>query len=280
LSKKQNEESNDKLATQEPAGAITTFDADFAADAEQYQDDYNKDDFAIPFLQVIQSNSPAAEEGGPKYIDGAKAGMLVETASKTLHDVKKKPLILIPSHYIKKFIVWRLREEGGGFVAEFDYAEGLKLKGACTPDEKGRLINEDGNQLVETAQFSVIIISEDGPRSALFPLTSTQLKAARAWNTAIDGLRIEHKGKRLRPPMFYMSYSVTTVPEKNDKGSWQGLKITAHKPVTELEEGETYYNAAKVLRDGVESGQVSTAKSAAADNPDAEPSTETKKTPF
>jgi hypothetical protein len=258
------------LATAEETQALATpMSFDLEADAQQYVDDYQQNDFAIPFLQIIQSNSPQLDESSAKYIDGAKMGDIFNTVSKTFYR-GKTGVTVIPAHYVRAFIEWRLRTEGGGFVKNHgNTADAVKLLNSCEKDEKGALIvpGSDGrHQLVETMQFAVLQLDavEDQDLPALIAMTSTQLKKGRGWNSTIDGVRIVGKNGKFRPPMFSQAYKLTTVQEENKKGKYYGWLIETVGPVLELPKGEQRYLLARSLRESIERGTVDTDKSHAA----------------
>jgi hypothetical protein len=52
-----------------------------------------------------------------------------------------------------------------------------------------------------------------------------QQRKARQWNTRLTSLRVPVKGQMIQPPLFYMVWHLTTVPESNDKGAWMGWKM-------------------------------------------------------
>ena len=55
----------------------------------------------------------------------------------------------------------------------------------------------------------------------LISMSSTQLKKARRWNSMMMGLKVPHpNGTMVTPASFSHSYKVSSVQEKNDKGSW------------------------------------------------------------
>lgn len=236
---------------------------DLEADAQEFQDNYQRTDFAIPFLRVLQSNSPEVKKADAKYIEGAEEGSFFDTVTKeVLCDGTKAALILVPVHYRYTYVEYKLREEGGGFVKDHGLLAGAQLMQSAQKDERGRMILPNGNQLVETMQYAVLYLTsndEDGtvePHQALFTLASTQLRKGRAWNSKIDGLRIKQREKMLRPPMFYMSYALTCVSEKNEKGSWWGYKIESYLPVPELPNGGDIYIMARNMRQQIQAGEI------------------------
>jgi hypothetical protein len=181
-----------------------------------------KDDMAIPFITILQGLSPEVKRNDPAYIEGAQEGMFLNTVTRELHDpVKNGPLVLISCHYARTFLEWRLREKGGGFVAEHT------LPSATIRDERGRDILENGNQLNDTRTFYVLAMDANGmPQPAVVSMTSTQIKKAKQWLMQQNLLRLSGPNGSYQPPMFASKWNVTTVTESNEKGSWSGWKFT------------------------------------------------------
>jgi hypothetical protein len=97
-----------KQTIEKPAakgGAVQT-SLNFATDAGKGLEGTTKSDFAIPFLSMLQSNSPQVET-----LKGAKAGMLVNTITNELFD----EAIVIPCAYQRRFVRWAPRSAGGGY---------------------------------------------------------------------------------------------------------------------------------------------------------------------
>jgi hypothetical protein len=257
---------------------------DLAADSETLTQEFERSDFQMPFLVVLQSNSPQIKEDDPKFVEGAQQAWMLATATKELFNARKSSVIVVPVSYRKTFIEWRIREAGSGFIKDHGAAAGTALLAKCTKDEKGRMIvpgSEGKHQLVETMQYAILYVSQsesskDEAFQAIFSLTSTQLKKGRAWNTAIDSLRIDHpsgdpKAGKIKPPMFYQAYSIVTVPEKNDKGSWYGVKIEPHAPTLELPNGSDIYLLAREFKKAISEGAFNMEDAAKADPNASEP---------
>ena len=186
-----------------------------------------RDDLAIPFLSILQSNSPEAMRSSPSYIDGAMEGLIINTVTKQIIDPAKSPLVLVACAYKRSFVEWRVREQGGGFVAEHDVSDGTKILTECERDEKNREIMPNGHQLNDTRTFYVMVLDPDlGPMPAVLAMTSTQIKKARQWNMQLNMLRLKDGAVTYTPPMFASKWKVDTVAESNEKGSWFGWRFT------------------------------------------------------
>lgn len=180
---------------------------DFDADSGLGLENITSEDVAIPYINIIQKVSPALEE-----IEGSKPGDLFNSVS---HETYKE-LRVIPCAYKRAFVEWKPRNQGGGFVGEHSSSSSF----ASNPrNEKGEIVLDNGNVLVETAYFYVITC--DTFEKAVINMSSTNLKVARRWNSQILNLKINGK----TPAMFSHSYLVSTVLQKNDKGTWYTFDI-------------------------------------------------------
>ena len=103
-----------KQVKEAEASDLIPFDDDLLS-AGTGLEEASADDYAIPFLRVLQSMSPQLKKSDGKYIQGAEEGNLFNTVTETLYD-GTEGVTIIPCAYKKKFIEWVPRESGGGFV--------------------------------------------------------------------------------------------------------------------------------------------------------------------
>lgn len=210
------------------------------------EDMSSSDDYAMPFLSLLQSGSPQCKKSDPRRVEGAEEGMFFNTVEKAVYS----EVTLIPVAYRRSFVEWKLREDGGGFVTEY-------LPGEQPPtvlDDKNRDILENGHELKDTRYWYVLIKNENGSVDpAVIGMTRTQIKPSKAWSYLLakdvwpDG---QERGKA--PPFFCWSYKATTVPQQNDEYSFWNWDITRGDPVTD----RNIFEAAKALREAVKSGAV------------------------
>ena len=226
-------------------------------DAGQGMENMTKDDFAIPRLAILQALSPQAEKRGDQYVEGAEPSMIMENVSNGLYD-GEEGILVIPLAFRRTIIEWGLREKNGGFIADHGLQPDL-LK-ACTKDDKNRLINDKGNQLVDTCEYFVYVIdAEEGWRPAVISMSSTQMRKSKRWNTLIDSVKIDTPKGRQTAASYFMSYKLTTVPESNDKGSWFGWDIKKNGKTVDLEYGHEIYLAAREFKKQIDAGEVKVA---------------------
>ena len=195
------------------------------------------EDFAIPFIRVLQPMSPQLNKASGSYVEGASAGDLYNTVTNSVYS-GDKGIVLVPSAYIKKYIEWVPREKGGGLVnANHD----ISILSECRKDpESRRFYTKDGNEIVETAQFYVLVLDPE-PQQAVIAFTSTQLSVARKWLTMMRMARVQNsQGQHVEAPMFAYTYRLTTTSQSNDKGTWNSFSIS--------QEGQTSLADAQIAK--------------------------------
>lgn len=221
-----------------------------AEDAGAGFEEAGREAFAIPFLVVLQAGSPQVKKSDGAYIKGAQEGMILDTAARKVFD-GDSGVVFIPCAYTRTFVEWKLREQGGGFVAEYDNTTGSGLQRSCKRDDKNRDILPSGNQLNDNRNHYVLYQDpETGTWSpALLSLTSTQIRASRNFMTALDRVRHAHN-----VAMFANKCRLTTTPQSNDKGSWYGVDLAVESLVDE----EEVYDIARQFYRQAASGTVRT----------------------
>ena len=221
-----------------PSNAISTFD-DTLLSGGTGLEDTTTEDFAIPFIRVLQPMSPQLQRQHGSYVEVAKAGDLFNTVTGEAYD-GEKGISIVPCAYNKKYIEWIPREKGGGLVnANHD----ISILSKCTRDpETRRYYTSDGNEIVETAQFFILVSDGESTQQAVLAFTSTQLGVARKWLTMLRMARVQNsKGDSVEAPMFAYTYKLTTTTQSNDKGSWNAYSVN--------QEGATPLHVAQVAKD-------------------------------
>ena len=229
--------------------ALALMQQEMAADAGQGFEEADKDAYAIPFLAILQANSPQCKKSEGAYIKGAEEGNLFNTVTSEIFD-GEEGLGFVPVHFERRFVEWAPKDSGGGFKGEYSVAEGQDLLNTTHKNEKGKDVLPNGNELVDTRYHYGLVISNDGVTPALITMTSTQLKKSRRWMSIMQGIKIDTPNGQVTAPMFANTYLLTTTPESNDHGSWMGWKIERGQPVTDM----GLYQAAKAFREAIRKG--------------------------
>ena len=109
---------------------------------------------------------------------------------------------------------------------------GISILSECTRDPESRKWHTvEGNEIVETAQFFILVVSEGVPQQAVLALTSTQLGISRKWLTMLRMARVQNAaGNSVEAPMFAYTYRLTSTVMSNDKGSWNSYSINQEGP--------------------------------------------------
>src|SRR4051812_43302379 len=95
---------------------------DFAATVVNDADEFDRSSIQIPFLRILQSNSPELDPEEAKYIEDAKLGQIVNTVSGETF----KAVELIPVFHYATFVEWKQRDAGGGYVQDLGFDGGMK----------------------------------------------------------------------------------------------------------------------------------------------------------
>lgn len=236
---------------------------DFAADAGAGLEGADKASFAIPFIIVLQGQSPQLET-----IEDAKPGKFLNTITNELFDEVQ----VIPCAYQRRFIRWAPRASGGGYKGEYNPIEvetgkvegmqqlnGMYLmdvpNGAPAFDPKGLPLYD---HLADTRNHFVLFKSSSGAwQPALVSLASTQIKKSKRWMSRIQGLLSQDaQGRPFNPPSFSHIYKLKSGKEENSKGSWYGVDIDLVEPIKDAE----LYASAKKFNQSVNAGAVEVAQ--------------------
>lgn len=205
-----------------PAGAsVPAVVHDYGEMAGKGFENTTQSDFAIPLLAVLQDLSPQVKKSEDKYIPGAEAGMLFDTVKNRVipGDVG---VIFVPVVTQHVYVEFTPRDKGGGFRGVHAVDSDVVKKAIQGAAKFGEYFTDEGNELSETYYvYGYTLESADAtePQSAyVVPFTSAKIKKYKRFMQLLR----TYKG---RPPLFANRLRITTVPEKNAKGSFFNLDI-------------------------------------------------------
>jgi hypothetical protein len=162
------------------------------------------DDQFQPTIKIVQMISNELVEGDPAFIEGARAGMLFNSSTKELYD-GKQGLVLIPLQVRKYWTEWIPRQQGGGFVAQYETKEEMQ----ATADKD--------NEIVSVFEF-ICMMEHNHEMVRVQFNTATKYPVARKW-----GQLIQESGT-----LCGMRYKLTTsVRQNNQKQSYYTFDIAA-----------------------------------------------------
>ena len=237
------------LKKTEAGGLPAELANEMAADAGDGAQGITTADLAIPFLRILQQMSPQLAKRNGAYIEGANEGDIFNTVTGQIWD-PDEGVVVVPCSYNFKIIEWIPRESGGGIANQY-------IRGDTMPpsekDDRGKDITANGNQLTDTAEHYVLIVSPDGTfEQALITMSSTQLKHSRRWNSLTQQQTIMTEAGPKTAPLYSRMYRLKTVGESKDDNNWSGWNITLEGPVKDLD----LYRAAKAFCASVSTGDV------------------------
>jgi len=215
--------------------------------------DFNQEDLAIPFLQVLQKGSPQIDEDHPDFAQWehlkAKTGQFFNTVTYELFD----EVFVIPCGYVPSYVEWKDRQTaGGGWVAQHPIETSLIEQ--CKRNDKNQDVLPNGNILVQTHYHYCLVVDVDTGKMTpvVVAMSSTQLKKSRRWNTMLSTMTLDGSNGPYIPPIFSHIWRLTTVAESNDKGNWRGYAIE----VSQVVDNVAVYQAAKDFYSLIKKGGV------------------------
>ncbi len=190
-------------------------------DAGDGMENIDQDSMAIPYIALLQTNSPQADKKDERYLDGAEPGMFFHTVTEKLYD----SITVVPAEFERVFNEWGDRKKGGGFKGRFSVAEFKAEK--SERNDTGKYWRPDGNTyFMDTRNHYVILIDEEtgDPEPVIISLSSTQLKVSRKLMSVLRGIKFPKKNGKgsFNPPSYAHKFQVTSTREENAKGKYSG----------------------------------------------------------
>lgn len=237
---------------------------DFSGDAGKGMEGATQESFAIPFLSLLQKNSPQVDESSGVALPNAKQGMFFENVTGRLIDPKGTGHYFVPCAYRRVFLRWGPRGAGGGFKGELLPEEVAKLR------SEGKIVELDGRLYFPTADGEInkdkcdrvgdhrnhygLLVDEKGGgwTQALVSLTSTQIKKSKALMSALASVKLRGAAGEYTPATWANRIRFSSVPEQNDKGSWMGWRMEVDGQITRAD----LYQAGRAFNEAVRRGGV------------------------
>lgn len=185
--------------------------------AGQGLEDLDSSDRSIPFIKVLEKNSPEIET-----VTGAKPGMFINTATQRLYE----SIRFVPATRDHMFVEWVPIDNGGGFVASYGATEPISI---WAKSQRGKIKLKNGNDLVETFYLYGVLLPEDGdddePMPAVIAFTSTRIKAYKSIVNVSDSIMLRgQNGRKFKAPWFCHVWRITTEKKVDGNQSWYVYK--------------------------------------------------------
>lgn len=228
---------------QATANAIST-NVLFEQDAGAGTENIGKDELSIPYISLLQKTSQAVDPTSPGYVKGATIGQFLITGTNRLFNQLK----VIPVHYKRQFAKYE-DNDFRGYVDGDVVEKGIE---AGTYQLAGRKIFDDaGFEYKDTRTHLFLVLDENNEpvTAAILNLSSTQIKKSKILLTEMQTfLETGASGKKFTPPTYSHVYTIHQVAEKNDNGSWCGVRF---ERVGFVQSSEVY-NKAKAIHDSAQ----------------------------
>jgi len=224
--------------TEEQELVLSETRPDYVEDTSRGNEDVTIDDLSIPRLDVIQSLSPQRKKNDPAYIEGAEEGMLFNSVTQTLYGTE---VVFVPAFFRKEYVIWKARQEGGGFCGAFPSQAAAKAE--MDANNWTGLTFQDKNatiptyEIIDTAQhFGLIVHGPSTFEEVVISMSKSKMKASRQLNTLC---------KMAGGDRFASTYKIKAVEVNGDKGDYYSIVVArlGWTPEELYRVGEALYNA-------------------------------------
>jgi hypothetical protein len=225
---------NAVMHTQDNAVAMT--DDDFF-DAPTGMDDVTNEDVTLPRWTILQGQSPQVNSRKDEYVEGAKMGMILNTASGKVMESQT----LIMAAYQRRYIEWIPRDKpcpiegfpqvtGGGLYR--DYGTDDSVMAECKINEANASVwTPRGHELVVTGTWYVL--DPETLSLGFIAMGKTQFTSSKKLMAGIRDEKL-NTSKGIRPaPLYYRAWELGTRLREFEGNEWF---VWNHKPSFRLQE--------------------------------------------
>lgn len=226
----------DKIIAEEKAKGTALQTIDYGKYAGAGKENVTREEFTVPFIRILQANSPQCRPPEAGGIDGAKAGMIINTGTGELFD-GKIGVSFVPVYRRRNFVEFYPRPPNGpgGFIGLLETSDPRILQLRAEQGEFGKLISKDNEgqatEISEVCALYAILSANDMESMVIAPFGSTQIKKYRNFVTRV--MSIKYKGTDpvtgkpiiIDPALFAHEWRLSTVYEQKGENSWYGWKL-------------------------------------------------------
>jgi hypothetical protein len=188
-------------------------------------------DMAIPRLKLLQMISDEVTPGHAKQVEGATAGMLMNSVSNELYNAA----FVVNLHFSKKTVVWKKRSAGGGMMGSF----GSEEEALIAIKERG--LREEDHDISENPTHLVMLLDETGASKgvALLDMPGTKIKVSKKWNSLIN------EQEAVGNPRFGCVWKLAVSSESNNSGNYFNYDVSflLHAPKEVYASAETAFES-------------------------------------
>lgn len=216
MTSKTNKPSETQAVAVKQDGGALALPFDYGKHANRGKENMTTDDSAIPFIRILQSNSPQVKKGEAR-IPGAEEGMFLNTVSNEVFD----KFYFIPCATDHLYVEWKPRSQGGGFAGRHPLHSGIMSKTKKGGENGRKDVLPNGHEIVET--FYVVGMILDTPDATMpsgFAMLAFTSSGITRYKKSIGELR-----KVPNAPLYGFKLEITTDQQSNSDGSWSNWVI-------------------------------------------------------
>lgn len=209
------------VANKTQGGALVV--PDYGQNAGAGWENTDAGDFQIPFLNLLQNNSPQCVADEDAYREDAKPGMFFNSVTEQLFDGDVHFVIALTQHV---YVEWGSEESGGGFRGEHALDSDVVAEAKARCENPIELTTPEGNDLVETYKVYALLL--DDPEAETFSdqvvisFSKTKIKRYKQIMTRLRTI----KGSN-RIPLFAHRLTMTPTTDTNPSGKkYKNVAIT------------------------------------------------------
>lgn len=249
------------IATQNGPGTVATFDDDAFFGIDTGMDNVTSEDVALPRYTILQGLSPQVNSRKDEYVDGARMGMIFNTASNRVVDSQR----LVFAYYQRRNIEWTPRERpcpfpdlpqvtGGGLYRDYGTDDSI-LEECRRFEDNGSLWTPRGNELVVTGTWYVI--DPDTLSMGWIGMGKTQLTSSKKLLAGIRDEKFVHPQRGLMPaPMFYRVWEMSTRLREHDGNEWFTWQHKPNELIQNHPNGRAILEACKEISRTIREGEM------------------------
>lgn len=261
MAPKTTEEAATAVAVQDQTTTAVGFSDDEFFGVQTGMENVTAADVTLPRFTILQGLSPQVNSRKDEYIEGAKMGMILNTASNKVVDAQR----LVFAYYQRRNIEWTPRDKpcpieglpkplGGGLYK--DYGTDDSILNECKMwEENASLWTPRGNELVVTGTWYVV--DPDTLATGWIGMGKTQLTSSKKLLAGIRDEKFMHPTKGIQPaPMFYRVWEMSTRLREFEGNEWF---VWQHKPAERIQEhqlGRGILEACKEISRTIREGEM------------------------
>lgn len=222
----------------------------YAEDAGAGLEELSSDEISIPWLVLLQSNSP--EVAGQHPLPGAAKGKFFHRSTQELYD----NLGVILAHQTVEWVEWVPHDQGGGLVARYQPTDPVVIDTVRSQGKFGKLALTNGNILKKTIVLYMVIVGEDNEPidEVAFACSGAKLSTM----GKIDGAMKRYCTTQ-KCPAFAIKWTLSSYNDTNKKGqAYANIRLTpagGAMSASLVPPSSLAYASAKALWGSIRSGE-------------------------